>query len=316
MNFQDLKTVETADFYLDIAIKRTKKKMEKLREESLRGTPLQRSKFIELSKLESIESEIKQQFFPIVKSFPSLDNLPEFYKHLIEVTLDVVYLKKSLASLQWCAKKNGDFLRYYKQRIKLSTEIGRINQYRREFYGRLASTLKQIKPHLEYLEFARKTMRDYPTIKTSLTTVAIAGFPNIGKSTLLAKLTTAKPKIAVYPFTTQGINIGYAEINNEKIQFMDTPGTLARFEKQNVIEKVATLALKYVAEAIIYIFDLTEPYPLEQQIKLYEQLKKSRTPVITYLSKTDILNKAVVDDFKRKYDVVTTIEELKKIKVI
>ena len=52
MNFQDLKTVGNPDFYLDVAIKRTKKKTEELREGSLRGSNLERSQFIELSKLE------------------------------------------------------------------------------------------------------------------------------------------------------------------------------------------------------------------------------------------------------------------------
>ena len=254
MNFQDLKTVGNADFYLDVAIKRTKKYLDELREGSLRGTPLQRSKFMELSKLESVETELNNQLTKVLKSFPSLDNLSEFYKELIAVTLDYPYIKRSLAAIKWCNGKNREFLRLYKDKIKNSTEISRINQYRREFYGRVASALKQINKHLEYLEYSRKMMLSYPSIKTSLTTIAIAGFPNVGKSTLLSKLTPAKPKIANYAFTTQNINMGYAEFNGEKVQFMDIPGTLNRFEKQNIIEKIATLAIKYVAEAVIYIF--------------------------------------------------------------
>jgi len=320
MNFQDLRTVGTVDFYFDIAVKRTKKKIDRIREGSLRGSNLQRSKFIELSKLESMEAEISSQLLAVLKSFPSIDNMSEFYRELIDVTLDTGHLKKSLASLQWCSQKNKDFLKMYKKKIKNSTEIPKINQYRREFYGRIGSTLKQIGKNLQFLEFSRKTMLDYPSIKTSLTTIAIAGFPNVGKSTLLSKLTTAKPKIAAYAFTTQGVNLGYGEFNGEKIQFLDIPGTLARFEKQNVIEKIATLAVKYVAEAIIYVFDLTETYPVEQQIKLYENLRKSRRPMIIYLSKTDIIDKEIVDEFKKKYKALTSIEELKealeKIKVL
>ena len=312
MNFQELKTVGNADFYLDIAIKRTKKKMTELREGSLRGSSLQRSKFIELSKLESIETEINGQLMKVLKSFPSLDNLSEFYKELIDVTLDMVYIKKSLGSLKWCTEKNREFMRLYKSKIKMATEIDRINQYRKEFYGRIASTLKQINKHLEYLEHSRRTMLDYPSIKTSLTTIAITGFPNVGKSTLLSKLTTAKPKIASYAFTTQGVNIGYSEINGEKIQFLDTPGTLNRFERQNVVEKIASLAIKYVAEALVYVFDLTEASaPLEDQIELYYVLKKARKPVIVYLSKTDVADKKDVDKFIEKYDAVANIEELK-----
>lgn len=314
MNFQDLKRVESADFYLDVAIKRTKKKIDELREGSLRGANIQRSKFLELSKIESIESELSSLLSNIVQSFPSFDNLPEFYRQLLDLTLDVGYLKQSLASIQWCLRKIREFLRFYKQKIKFSTEIDKINVYRRQYYGRVASALKQINKHLNYLEFSRKTMLDYPTIKTSMTTIAIAGFPNVGKSTLLAKLTTAKPKIAHYAFTTKGINIGYAEINNNKIQFLDTPGTLNRFEKMNNIEKIAYIAVKYASEAIIYVFDLTESsYSVDDQIKLLEHLKKTKKPVLIYLSKTDILDEHKVSEFKKKYiDAKVDVEELKK----
>ncbi len=312
MNFQDLKKVETADFYFELAAKRTKARIEKLRHGSLRGSNLQRSKFLELSKLESVESTIASQFDSIIKSFPSFDNLAEFYRYLIDVFLDTVHMKKSIASLKWCIEKNRQFLREYKRKIKQATEISRINQYRREFYGRIGSTLKQIKSNLQYLETARKTMLDFPSIKTEPTTIAIAGFPNVGKTTLLAKLTGSKAKIAHYAFTTKGINVGFAEINSEKVQFLDTPGTLNRFEKQNAIEKVATLAIKYLAEAVIYVFDLTETYPIDVQVKLYEQMKKTRKPVIVYLSKTDIVDKKTADDFKIKYNAATNADELKE----
>lgn len=313
MNFQDLKTVGTPDFYLDVAIKRTKKRIEESRDVGLRGSPIQRSKTIELTKLETIEMEIKNQLYNVLKSYPSLDNLPEFYQELIRVTLDYGMLKKSLGAMMWCIEKNHKFLNQYKGKIKMSTEPARINQYRREFLGRVSSTLKQIKENLAYLEEARKTMQDYPSIKTGIPTIAIAGFPNVGKSTLLSKITTAKPKIAPYAFTTQGINLGYAEYQGKKIQFMDTPGTLSRFEKQNNIEKVATLAMKYLAEAVIYVFDPTESYPIEKQVELYELTKSSTRPMILYLSKTDVADKKSIEKFTKMFKgIITNTDDLKK----
>ena len=249
----------------------------------------------------------------ILESFPSIDSLDEFYRELIDLTLDLPSLKKSFGALKWCVEKNREFLKLYKSKIKFATEIDKVNQYRREFYGRVASTLKQIKKNLAYLEYTRRTMLDFPSIKTSLKTIAIAGFPNVGKSTLLSKLTPAKPKIANYAFTTQGINLGYAEMKGEKIQFMDVPGTLARFEKQNNIEKIASLAIKYLSDVIVYVFDLTETYSLEEQMQLYENTKKLRKSMIVYLSKTDVIEKEKVEEFKKKFpDAITNITELKK----
>ncbi|MBN2421070.1 50S ribosome-binding GTPase [Candidatus Woesearchaeota archaeon] len=312
MNFQGLQKIENADFYLDVAIKRMKKRIGEFRQEGMRGGQINKSKAIELTKIESVEKELRDLLHTILISFPSIDSLPEFYRELMSITLEIGLIKKSLGSIKWCIEKNRELLEKYRRNIRNSTEITRINQYRREFFGRLSSTIKQIKKNLEYLEFARKEMKNYPAIKTGLPTVAIAGFPNVGKSTLLSRLTPAKPKIANYAFTTQGINIGYAEIKDQKIQFMDIPGTLARFEKQNMIERVATLALKYVADAVIYVFDPTETYPVEKQIELYELTKKSRKPVIIYLSKTDVAEKDKIEFFKNKYKAITNTEDLKK----
>ena len=65
--------------------------------------------------------------------------------------------------------------------------------------------------------------------------------------------------------------MGYLVKDKKKVQLIDTPGTLKRFDKMNVIEQRAHLAMKYCADMIIYIFDLTEPYPIEEQRKLLIQ---------------------------------------------
>jgi nucleolar GTP-binding protein len=155
-------------------------------------------------------------------------------------------------------------------------------------------------------------MADFPVIKTDLFSVCIAGFPNVGKTTLLSKLTVSKPDIQAYAFTTKQLNLGYAEMQGQKIQFIDTPGTLARPEKMNNIEKQAYLAIKYVADLVLYIFDITEPYPLEDQKKLLENLKEFRKPIILYLSKTDILEQDLINKFRQDFKTITDISELKR----
>jgi len=174
--------------------------------------------------------------------------------------------------------------------------------------------MQQINKFLLIIEASRKIMKTFPAVKTSLFTVAIAGFPNVGKSTLLKELTSASPEINSYAFTTKTLNIGYLEVQNEKYQFIDTPGTLARFDKMNAIEKRAFLAMKYIANVIVYIYDLSdEAYTVEDQDKLFEQVLDIDKSIIVYLSKTDIADKKKVEDFisaHKKLNIITDKKDI------
>jgi nucleolar GTP-binding protein len=101
-------------------------------------------------------------------------------------------------------------------------------------------------------------------------------------------------------------------MHGQKVQFIDTPGTLARPDKMNNIEKQAYLAIKYVADLVIYIFDLTETYPVEDQKKLLENFKEFRKPIIFYLSKTDLLEQGAIKIFLEGQGAITMIDELKR----
>ncbi len=56
--------------------------------------------------------------------------------------------------------------------------------------------------------------------------VGLAGLPNAGKSSLLAALTRARPKIAAYPFTTLSPNLGVARLDEREIVIADIPGLI------------------------------------------------------------------------------------------
>lgn len=300
MNFQDLKTVENPDFYIDLAFRRAKEKAEVIKKSKLHGMPYEKARYTEKLRISTIAGVISSRMQQIIESFPSIDQLPDFYRELISITLDYAMLKKSLGAVNWLDKRISKLSSEFERRISKSEDPKAITKLRNEFYGRASSLVKQIKEPLKFLENSRKTMREFPTVKTSVFTVALCGFPNVGKTTLLYKLTGSKPEINSYAFTTKGINVSYIR-GEEKIQFLDTPGTLNRPEKMNRIEKQAYLAMDLVADIFVYVFDLTgESYPVEKQMELYETVKKMKKPMIIYLSKSDLLDKEVITKFKKK----------------
>ena len=133
---------------------------------------------------------------------------------------------------------------------------------------------------------------------------------------MLSKLSSSTPEIAEYAFTTKHVNLGYLQFEHKKIQLVDTPGTLARPDKMNAIEQQAVIAIKYLAHAIIYVFDPTEPYPLDNQEKLLEILRKEKKPLLLYVSKADMAKNPEVEkkieEIRNKHNEIISSPELLK----
>ena len=304
MNFQGLGDIRDYQFYLDVAFKAGSKAAEHERDNTKNKDRLNKSKDIELARVKMARSKLEKQLKDILLAFPSLDGMTEFYQEMVRTTLDYEQLKKSLGAVNWAANQVAMFGRKFEHKIKASKELPTINKHRKAFFGRASSVLKQVSEDLENLENARKVMKKFPSIKQKLFTVAIAGFPNVGKSTLLAKLTGSKPQIQDYEFTTKTLNVAsFGE--TIKVQCIDTPGTLNRPDKMNSIERVADVAMKYEADFIVFVYDTTMEH--EKQMKLLEKIKELDKPLIVYASKTDI--KAPPEKLG---DVLIDSEDLKK----
>jgi nucleolar GTP-binding protein len=151
-------------------------------------------------------------------------------------------------------------------------------------------------------------------------TVVIAGYPNVGKSSLIRQLSAAKPEVAQYPFTTKQIYVGHMEktVRYEKKQYqiIDTPGLLDRpLSERNNIEKQAIAALRHLADLIVFIFDPSETsgYPMSEQTLLLENIKKlfCDVPFIIVENKVDVKN---IGSANRKISCITGegIEELRQ----
>ena len=305
MNFQNLSKVEIPDFYLDVAFGRASTAADKIKTKSSYKTlyRLKKSILVEQTRINTVMQVLTEHLIGILKSFPKIDEINEFYQELVKATIDYDLFKKSLGGVNWAVMQIKNLCRIYNFKIRKCRDLQVIGKFRNQLYGRVSSVVKQIKKELAFLEGARRTMKEFPSIKTSIPTIVIAGFPNVGKTTLLKALTGSEPKIASYPFTTQQLMIGYTK--DKKFQIIDTPGLLDRpLKKRNKIELQAILALKHLAQKIIFVIDPTEicGYSLDEQIKLLLEIRTNfKTEIKLLVNKLDLLSADKIKDLKQRF---------------
>jgi len=138
--------------------------------------------------------------------------------------------------------------------------------------------------------------------------VGIVGMPNSGKSSLLSVLTSAKPKIANYPFTTINPNLGVASYNNKEITLADIPGLIeGAHEGIGLGDKF----LRHIERCknILHLIDITNDSLLENYSKVRKELFKYNSKLtkkreIIVFNKIDMLQKEEINEkinlFKEK----------------
>jgi nucleolar GTP-binding protein len=272
--FRKLPVVLSSEKILERAFKKTKKVQIVDRDAHYR-----KKKTI-ISKTERFSDAVITTLESYVKKFPSIDNLPMFYQDLIEIKISKDKLKKSLGAVDWARKTCQMIFAKQSKMLRKTQKIDILQQKQNEIYGRITSVVKQIGNELDILADAQNIMKEFPDIH-DIPTVVIAGYPNVGKSSLIRCLSKAKPKVAQYPFTTKEIHVGHIErvekFEIKRFQLIDTPGLLDRpFSKKNEIEKQAISALKNLADVIVFMLDSSETcgYSLSDQKNLLSQLRK------------------------------------------
>jgi nucleolar GTP-binding protein len=271
--FRKLPVVQTAEEIIDRALKKTNKVQITDR------NALYRKKKTIIAKTESFSDTVISTLEKYVKNFPSINNLSPFYQELIDIKISVDKLKKALGAIDWARKTSQMIYTKQSRSLKKSGNIDFLIKKQQEIYGRISSVVRQINRELGVLIDAQKILRKFPDIQ-DISTVVIAGYPNVGKSSLLRCLSSAKPQIAQYPFTTKEIYVGHIKRKEKyittSVQIIDTPGLLDRpITKKNDIEKQAVAALTHLADIIIFLIDPTETcgYSLADQMHLLDQLK-------------------------------------------
>ena len=157
--------------------------------------------------------------------------------------------------------------------------------------------------------------------------VGIIGLPNAGKSSLLASITNATPKIADYQFTTLNPNLGVATYDNKEITLADIPGLI---EGAHQGTGLGIKFLKHIerCKTLLHLIDITNK-DLE---KAYNQVKnelKSYSPNLLKKKELVVLNKIdliedekiakIVNDLSNKIEseilIISTFEKETVLKI-
>ncbi|HOV82359.1 MAG TPA: NOG1 family protein [Methanothrix sp.] len=235
----------------------------------------------------------------LVRKFPSFERLPPFYREMADVMVGEDRLRISLSRLGWASKQIRLITKEFKRSRGQDSSAAR-----RSAFGRFSSVIGSIEKDLLFLNEARNLLRHIPTVDASLPTILIAGYPNVGKSSFIVRVTGARPKIASYPFTTRGIFVGHFSRGEMRYQVVDTPGLLDRpMQERNEVERQTVAALSHLQGVVLYIVDPSEHcgFPLASQLSLAADLKEwIKLPMLVVANKSDMDAEERGKDFRLK----------------
>ena len=166
-------------------------------------------------------------------------------------------------------------------------------------------------------KFTKGTQGEEFTIWLQLKTIAdigIIGLPNAGKSSLLASVTNANPKIANYQFTTLNPNLGVASYDNKEITIADIPGLVEGAHKGTGL---GIQFLKHIerCKSLLHLIDITS----EDLKKSYQQVKnelKKYSNKLTKKRELIVLNKIDLIDEKEVNHIIKDFKKNTKSEVI
>jgi GTP-binding protein len=139
-----------------------------------------------------------------------------------------------------------------------------------------------------------------------LADVGLVGFPNAGKSSLLRKISAAKPKVADYPFTTLEPKLGVVRANDDEVVVADIPGLLSGAHKGNGL---GFQFLKHIerCKSIIHLIDVTnedifnEYKTICEELDKYDQSIKKKKKIIA-LNKCDLITDSQIKKIKKDFE--------------
>ncbi|XP_073302803.1 nucleolar GTP-binding protein 1-like [Primulina huaijiensis] len=289
-NFKKITVVPTGKEFVDIILSRTQRRTPT---QVHKGYAISRLRRFYMRKVKFTQQNFHEKLSTIIEEFPRLDGIHPFYGDLLHVLYNKDHYKLALGQINTARNLIGKIAKDYVKLLKYGDSLYRCKSLKVAALGRMCTVIKRIGPSLAYLEQIRQHMARLPSIDPNTRTVLICGYPNVGKSSFINKITRADVDVQPYAFTTKSLFVGHTDYKYLRYQVIDTPGILDRpFEDRNIIEMCSITALAHLRAAVLFFLDISGScgYSIAQQAALFHSIKSlfMNKPLIIVCNKTDL----------------------------
>ncbi|KAK2587318.1 hypothetical protein KPH14_003037 [Odynerus spinipes] len=301
-NFKKIAVVPTAKDFIDIILSKTQRKTPTVIHKNYKIT---RIRAFYTRKVKFTQQNFHDRLSQIIQEFPKLDDVHPFYADLMNILYDKDHYKLALGQINTARHLIDNVAKDYVRLLKYGDSLYRCKQLKKAALGRMATIMKRQASNLTYLEQVRQHLARLPSIDPYTRTIIICGFPNVGKSSFINKITRADVEVQPYAFTTKSLYVGHTDYKYLRWQVIDTPGILDHpLEQRNVIEMQAVTALAHLRAAVLYFCDISEQcgHTLEEQVKLFESIKPlfANKPLLIVANKVDVMRLDELPEQKRE----------------
>uniref|UniRef100_A0A7M4FUW8 Nucleolar GTP-binding protein 1 n=1 Tax=Crocodylus porosus TaxID=8502 RepID=A0A7M4FUW8_CROPO len=272
-NFKKITVVPSAKDFIDLTLSKTQRKTPTVIHKHYQ---IHRIRQFYMRKVKYTQQNYHDRLTQILTDFPKLDDIHPFYADLMNVLYDKDHYKLALGQINIAKNLIDNVAKDYVRLMKYGDSLYRCKQLKRAALGRMCTIIKRQKQSLEYLEQVRQHLSRLPTIDPNTRTLLLCGYPNVGKSSFINKVTRADVEVQPYAFTTKSLFVGHMDYKYLRWQVVDTPGILDHpLEERNTIEMQAITALAHLRAAVLYVMDVSEQcgHSLEEQLELFRNIK-------------------------------------------
>ncbi|KAI6218364.1 Nucleolar GTP-binding protein 1 [Aphelenchoides fujianensis] len=292
-NFKNITIVPSAATLKEVVLSKTQRKTPTVVH---RHYAISRIRAFYARKVKFLQQTLHDKLSEIITQFPKMEDVHPFYADLMNILYDKDHYKIALGQMNTARNLVDGIAREYVRLLKYADSLYRCKMLKRAALGRMVKLLKRQKASFDYLEQVRQHLSRLPSIDPNTRTLLLCGFPNVGKSSLINKLTRADVDVQPYAFTTKSLYVGHLDYRYLRWQVIDTPGILDQpLEERNTIEMQAVTALAHLKAAVVFVMDISEQcdHTIAEQIQLFESIRPlfANKPVFIGLNKIDIIRR-------------------------